>query len=79
MDKVKELFALILGVDSNRISTATTSQEIDSWTSLNHLNLVSTFEQEFNISIEPEEIVLMTESFGKFQEIIISKLNSNEN
>ena len=78
MEKIKQLFAVIFQVDPKQVDKNTTPQDLDSWTSINHLNLISSFEQEFGINIEPEEIILMAESFGKLQEIIISKLHNHE-
>ncbi len=48
--------------------------DIDNWDSLKHLSLVVALEETFNISIEPEEIEIMTD-FASIVKIIDQKLN----
>lgn len=45
----------------------------ENWDSLRHLNLVVDLEQEFDISIEPEEIAVM-KSFQDIVKIVNDKL-----
>ncbi len=74
VEKTKDLFAAVLQVDVREINDETTRYSIKNWTSLNHLALIAAFEEEFEIEIEPEEIPVMIESFGKFKEVILLKL-----
>jgi acyl carrier protein len=73
-DKIKNLFAAVLQVNETEINDATTRYSIKTWTSMNHLALIAAFEEEFEIEIEPEEIPLMIENFGRFKTIILEKL-----
>lgn len=77
MDEIKFLFASVMQVSPTQITESSTSDEIASWTSLNHLNLIAAFEEKFDINIEPEEISIMAESFGCFQEVIIKKIKTS--
>ena len=73
-DKVKELFAVMLQVSPDEISDKTSPENVELWDSLHHLILVSGFEEEFNIDIEPEETVQMYKDFQTFKSVILQKL-----
>ena len=72
-DKIKQLFADVLQVSPDEISEATSPDTLEKWDSLNHLNLVAAFEEEFSIDIEPEEIQAMMAGYLKFKSIILDK------
>ena len=72
--KVKELFATILEVPANKINDTTTPENIENWDSFKHIVLVSAFEEEFNISVEPEDVVEMYKDYETFKMIIMEKL-----
>ena len=73
-NRIKDLFAAILKVEPDRISDSTTPQSLENWDSLQHLFLVSGFEEEFAIEIEPEEAVEMYKDFNTFKGIVARKL-----
>jgi acyl carrier protein len=73
-EKIKELFAAVLEIQVEKIVDLSTPGTIENWDSLNHLNLIAAFEQEFSIDIEPEEIPEMMKNFKAFKLIILSKL-----
>ncbi len=75
-EKIKRIFATILQVPVTAICDENTHDQIENWDSMNHLILIAGFEDEFSIDIEPEEIIIMYESFGKFKEMIIKKVES---
>lgn len=72
--KIKELFAMVLQIPIDQINVTSTPLNTKKWDSLNHLNLIAVFEEKFSISIEPEEIPLMRESYGKFADIVLQKV-----
>ena len=41
------------------ISDDVSMENCDKWDSLNHLNLIMELEEEFNVSLEPEDIAVM--------------------
>ena len=53
---VKEICSDIFNIENLDIVSNTNSTEIDQWDSLNHLNLMSSIEEEFNIKFDFEEI-----------------------
>ena len=71
--EVRDLFATILQLTPDEINDDSTPKTVKTWDSLNHLNLIVAFEEEFSIDIEPEEIKGMMESFKKFKSIILQK------
>jgi len=75
-EKIKEIFANILEISTNKINDDTQREDIENWDSLRHIILVAVFEEEFKISIEPEEIVEMYEDYYTFKNIIMRKVNS---
>jgi acyl carrier protein len=56
-DKIKEIIKLVFQLDS--VSNDISQLNCEKWDSLNHLNLIVELENEFDISLEPEEIVTM--------------------
>ena len=53
---VKEICSDIFNIENLDIDSNTNSTDIDQWDSLNHLNLMSSIEEEFNIKFDFEEI-----------------------
>ena len=75
-DKIRELFAAMLQVPASAITDATTPEAVERWDSMQHLILVSGFEEEFGIDVDPEEAVDMYEDFATFRRIVLEKLAS---
>jgi len=73
-EKVKELFAVILKVSTSQITDETRPADLPRWDSLQHLILVSGFEEEFNLDIDPDEAVEMYKDFQTFRSIILKKM-----
>lgn len=76
-EKIKNLFATVLQVPVDEINSETTPFVIEQWDSFSHLNLIAVFEENFSINIEPEEILVMRESFGKFSFIVLQKITES--
>lgn len=72
--KVKELFAIVLQVSAEEINEKSTPDNVENWDSFQHIVLVSAFEEEFDICIEPEEVVEMYKDYLTFKKIIMEKL-----
>lgn len=73
-DKIRELFAVMLKAQATTIGDDTRPATLVRWDSLQHLILVSSFEEEFGVDIDPTEVAEMFESFGAFKRIILAKL-----
>ena len=53
---VMRIFADIFGVPLESIRLDSSPETIETWDSLQHLNLVLALEQEFQVQFDPEEI-----------------------
>jgi acyl carrier protein len=58
--RIINILSKTLGVDCSKVNNPS-QQNLTSWDSLAHLNLIIELEAEFNVSFEPEEIAEMTE------------------
>ena len=54
-EKLKNVVATVLNVDVSRIDANASSDTIESWDSLRHMNLVLALEDEFGVSLPDEE------------------------
>lgn len=73
-DRIRELFATILQVDPDRVRDDADPDSLDRWDSMQHLILVSGFEEEFGIDVDPEEAVAMYANFATFKKTVLQKL-----
>ena len=74
-NRINELFATVLGVPVDQIGDTTTPDDIEGWDSFRQLMLISAFEEELDISIEPEEIVGMYKNYKAFKDVVLNKLH----
>jgi len=71
-DRVRQIVADILDVDVNAVSLASSPDTIESWDSMQHLNLVLALEQTFGVTFVPEEIETMT-TVGRIVDVVDAK------
>ena len=71
-DQVRTAAADVLRVPPERITAASTPENIESWDSVEHLNLILALETQFGIEFEPEEIERM-KSIGQIALLVESK------
>jgi acyl carrier protein len=76
--RILQIFSDVLGPDSGPISLDSTPETVSTWDSLQHLNLILAFEEEFGIQFMPEEIETLS-SPGKCVEVVVEKLGGNKN
>lgn len=55
-EKVKNIMAVVFDVNPDTIDETSSQDNIDGWDSVNHLNLVTSLEEEFNITIPIEAV-----------------------
>ena len=67
--KYKEIFIKSLSIDKSKFSEKLKYNEIPEWDSIGHMTLMSGIENEFNISLETDDIVDFS-SFKKGIEIL---------
>jgi len=73
-EKVRGITGDILEVSPDQITPQSSSENIETWDSVHHLNLILAFEQEFGIQLEPEEIDHMN-NVERITTILAQKLN----
>ena len=73
-ERIRELFATMLQADVEEIHDGTTPERVARWDSMQHLILVSGFEEEFGVDVDPEEAVDMYTDFATFKRIVMQKL-----
>ena len=56
VDQLKRIFADVFEIAPDRIQPDSSPDNIETWDSIHHLNLVVALEQEFGVQFEPEEI-----------------------
>ena len=67
--KYKEIFIKSLSIDKSKFSEKLKYNEIPEWDSIGHMTLMSGIENEFNISLETDDIVDFS-SYKKGKEIL---------
>ena len=55
--KIKSVVSAVFQIPENKIDNESSPDNIKSWDSLKHMNLVVAFEEEFNILFTDEEII----------------------
>jgi acyl carrier protein len=73
-EKVRSLFATLLQVPPEEVRDDSRPGTLARWDSMQHLMLVSGFEEELGIDLEPEEMVEMYADFATFKRIVLQKL-----
>ncbi|HOB43278.1 MAG TPA: acyl carrier protein [Bacillota bacterium] len=71
---IKRIFCEVLGVDESEVDDSTSYNSFRPWDSLKHLQLVSMYEDEFDIEFEMDDIIAM-ENFGLVKEIVTGYIN----
>lgn len=72
--KLNEVFQDVFDDESIEVSEATTSNDIEDWDSLEHINLIAAVEQEFGVKFNMGQVVTM-KNVGEMADIILSQLN----
>lgn len=68
-EKIKEIFCDVLGVNESEVDDNTAYNSFEKWDSIKHLQLVSEYEDAFDIEFEMDDIIAM-ENFGLVKQII---------
>ena len=75
-EKIRDLFATLLQVPADEVKDETRPASLERWDSMQHLILVSGFEEEFGLDIDPEQAVEMYKDFATFKRIVLHYLES---
>ena len=73
-EEIRELFATLLQVAPEVIEDESSPASLEGWDSMQHLILVSGFEEEFGVDLDPEEAVEMYKNFATFKRLVLQKL-----
>jgi acyl carrier protein len=73
-ERIRQLFAEILQVSPDQITDDTHPAALERWDSMQHMILVSGFEEELGVDVDPEEAVEMYKDFATFRRIMLQKL-----
>lgn len=57
--KVKDIMASVFEVSSKEINEESSSETIENWDSMMHMNLIVALEEEFEVEFDEEEIIEM--------------------
>lgn len=72
-DTLNEVFQDVFDDESITVSDATTSEDIEDWDSLEHINLIAAVEQEFGVKFSMGQVVTM-KNVGEMADIILSQI-----
>ena len=70
--KIEEIFKTELGNDSIEITYESSTNNVDSWDSMNNLIIISAIEKEFNMSF-PLDIIFDAKNVGDLCDYILSQ------
>jgi acyl carrier protein len=70
--KLNQLIASLLHIPLNSISDQLAMSEVETWDSLQHMNLIASLEQEFGVEFTFEEIVSM-QSVAVIKNVLVGK------
>lgn len=73
-EKLNEVFRDVFDDESICVNGTTTSNDIEDWDSLEHINLIAAVEQEFGVKFNMGQVVSM-KNVGEMADIIIGQLN----
>ena len=74
---IQNIFCDVLDDEDITLTLETTADDIDDWDSMSHLNLVMALGEEFEITLEFEEIMSI-QTINDVFSIVENKLKSNE-
>ena len=76
MEKIKKIISETFQIKESSITSQTNMQDIDSWDSLTHMDLIVSLEDEFSIEFTADEIMAMTD-VEKIEKVVVEKVNGN--
>ena len=72
-EQLNEVFRDVFDDESITVNDATTSDDIEEWDSLEHINLIAAVEQEFGMRFSMGQVVSM-KNVGEMVDIILSQV-----
>jgi len=75
LDQVRLIASDVFAYQADRIDTTSSPQTIESWDSVQHLNLVLALEDRFQVQLSPEDIERM-QTIGDIANLLATKLKT---
>ncbi len=72
-ETLNEVFRDVFDDESIEVNDETTSDDIEDWDSLEHINLIAAVEQEFGMKFNMGQVVTM-KNVGEMVDIILSQI-----
>lgn len=72
LEKFNNIFIEVFGVDASSLNDSFSKDTVDQWDSVHQLNLVTLAEDNFDIMLDPEDIMAFT-SYAKGKEILANQ------
>lgn len=69
LDKLNNIFVEVFGVDISNLNDSFNKESVDTWDSVHQLNIISLMEENFDLMLDPEDIMLCV-SYVKAKEIL---------
>ena len=76
LEQVQAIASDIFGIPPAGITADSSPDTVETWDSIQHLNLVLAIEEKFRVQLSPEEIQEM-KSVGSIAALVASKLQSS--
>lgn len=70
MRTIEEVVSGVFGVDQASVNESSSPESIEGWDSMGHVNLVIALEQNFNVSIDIDDVMDMG-SVGKIRKTLL--------
>ena len=61
MKKLNQIISGVLRMKEEELKDGLTMQDLESWDSLNHMDLITSIEKDFDIQFSMDEILIMTD------------------
>ncbi|MGH9769016.1 MAG: acyl carrier protein [Blastocatellia bacterium] len=58
-ERVIRIVSQVMGVPMDQVTEGSSSQTVETWDSLNHMNLILALEEEFGVQFSDEQIMRM--------------------
>ena len=71
-DRVAQVISQVFGVPAEGLTDADNPDTIGSWTSIAHIHLIMALQDEFGVTLDPDDAVEML-SIGKIRSVLAGK------
>lgn len=72
-EKLKQVFCDVFRLRPEEINDSLTPDDVPDWDSMQHLNLVVSIEERFDVALSPDEIEALRAGFGAAKKVLAAK------